>query len=257
MKRALFFLLIVVVSMLNGFSQGKNVPAVMMIGIGAKNPTFEESNFKNFKFYYTPGLVNQITDEKDSKAAKGAVSAFGGKSMKAAYKGEPKLLEEMWAKKEMRFHALLYDKNGVACWEGYLDPNREITDIKGFEDNTLKDALKDYVDKAKVVEKEASGEIEIIDAGSLRRGKYYSYPLAERKIPAFNVVDVSGAEVAIKSITESGAPVLLIFFEIPSDIDLKAAKESSKPSLSQMLQSGGGKVTQGIEKIHNQLFGKK
>jgi len=241
-----------------GFSQAKNVPAVVLIGIGAKNPTFDEANFKNFKFFYTPGLISQVnTDGKaDTKAVKGALTAFGGKSAKAIYKGEPKLLEEMWDKKELRYHALLYDKNGVACWEGYLDPNKDVTDVKGFDDASLKDALKDFVGKDKVVDKEASGEIEIIDAGSLRRGKYYNYPLAERKMPAFNVTDVSGTEVAVKSITETGAPVLVIFFELPFDIDLKAAKESSKPSLSQMLQSGGGKVTQGIEKMHNQLFGK-
>lgn len=257
MKTVLSYLFIVVVGVLNGFSQAKNVPSVVMIGIGAKNPTFDESNFKNFKFYYTPGLINQISDQKDNKAVKGAVTALGGKGIKAAYKGEPKLLEEMWDKKEMRFHALLYDKNGVACWEGNLDPNKDVTDVKGFEDNSLKDALKDFVDKAKVIDKEASGVIEIKDANTFGRGKYYSYPLAERKIPAFNVVDVSGAEVAVKSITEAGAPVLVIFFEIPFDIDLKAAKASSKPTFSQMLQSGGGKVTQEIEKIHNQLFGKK
>lgn len=258
MKKILLSLIFVALFISSGFSQAKNVPAVVLIGIGAKNPTFDEASYKNFKFYYTPAMINQVTtDEKtDKKAVKGALSAFGGKTAKASYKGEPKILEEMWDKKELRYHALLYDKNGVACWEGNLDPNKDVTDVKGFDDASLKDALKDFVGKEKVVDKEASGEIEIKDAGSFGRGKYYSYPLAERKMPAFNVTDVSGAEVAVKSLTETGAPVLVIFFEIPSDIDLKAAKESKKATFSQMMQAGGGKVTQEIEKIHNQLFGK-
>lgn len=255
MKSVNLTLAILLFGIISGFSQAKNVPAVVMIGIGAKNPTFDESAYKNFKFFYTPGLVNQISDQKDNKAVKGAVAAFGGKSMKAGYKGEPKILEELWDKKELRYHALLYDKNGVACWEGTLDPFKGVIDVKGFDDIELKDALKQFVEKEKTVEKEASGEIIIKEAG---RGKYIDFPLAERKIPDFKVADVSGTEVSVKSITEVGTPVLVIFFELPADIDCKAAQESKKVSFGQMLQSaGGGSVSQAIEKIHNQLFGKK
>jgi len=256
MKTALFTILIVFVGVQNGFAQAKNVPATILIGIGAKNPTFDESAYKNFKFYYTPGLVSQVaTDNKDNKAVKGAVTAFGGKSVKAIYKGEPKILEEMWDKKELRYHSLLYDKTGVACWEGTIDPFKGVVDTKGFDDTELKEALKQFVEKEKSVEKEASGDIEIKESG---RGKYVDYPLAERKIPDFKVVDVTGTEVAVKSIVEVGAPVLVIFFELPADIDCKAAQESKKVSFGQMMQSaGGGTVSQGIEKLHNQLFGKK
>lgn len=256
MKTLFFSLIILVVGVLNGLAQAKNVPATIMIGIGAKNPTFDESAFKNFKFYYTPGLVSQVSAEnKDNKAVKGAVAAFGGKAVKAIYKGEPKILEEMWDKKELRYHALLYDKNGVACWEGIIDPFKGVVDAKGFDDAELKEALKQYVEKEKTIEKEVSGDIEIKESG---RGKYMDYPLAERKIPDFKVTDVAGAEVAVKSVIEVGAPVLVIFFELPSDIDCRAAQESKKVSFGQMMQSaGGGTVNQGIEKIHIQLFGKK
>ncbi len=256
MKTSFLTMVILLVWILSGFSQAKNVPSVVMIGIGAKNPTFEESAYKNFKFYYTPGLVSQVSaSNKDNKAVKGAVAAFGGKAVKAIYKGEPKILEELWDKKELRYHALLYDKNGVACWEGTLDPFKGVLDVKGFDDTELKDALKQFVEKEKTVEKEASGDIEIKESG---RGKYVDFPLAERKIPDFKITDVAGAEIAVKSVIEVGAPVMVIFFELPSDIDCKAAQESKKISFGQMMQSaGGGTVSQGIEKIHNQLFGKK
>lgn len=255
MKKVTLSLLIVVIAISSAFAQAKNVPTVVLIGIGAKNPTFDETGFQNFKFYYTPGLVSQV---EGSKAVKGAVSAFGGKTAKASYKGEPKILEEFWDKKELRYHSLLYDKNGVACWEGTLDPESAVLDEKGFDDMTLKDALKQYVEKEKTVEKEASGEIEILDANSLRRGKYYNYPLAERKMPEFNTADVTGKEVSVKSIIEIGSPVLVIFFELPADIDCNAAQESKKVTLGQMMQSaGGGSVSQNLQKMHTQLFGKK
>ena len=255
MKKVALSLLIVVMAISSAFAQAKNVPIVVLIGIGAKNPTFDENGFQNFKFYYTPGLVSQV---EGSKAVKGAVSAFGGKTAKASYKGEPRILEEFWDKKELRYHALLYDKNGVACWEGTIDPEGDVLDAKGFDDMTLKDALKQYVEKEKTVEKEASGEIEILDAGSLRRGKYYNYPLAERKMPEFNTADVTGKEVSVKSIIEIGSPVLVIFFELPADIDCKAAQESKKVTLGQMMQSaGGGSVSQNLQKMYTQLFGKK
>jgi hypothetical protein len=256
MKKVTLSLLIVVIAISSAFAQAKNVPTVVLIGIGAKNLTFDETDFKNFKFYYTPGMVSQV--QTDNKAVKGALTAFGGKTAKAIYKGEPKILEEFWDKKELRYHALLYDKNGVSCWEGTIDPEGDVLDAKGFDDMTLKDALKQYVEKEKTVEKEASGEIEILDAGSLRRGKYYNYPLAERKIPEFNTADVTGKEVSVKSIIEIGSPVLVIFFELPADIDCKAAQESKKVTLGQMMQSaGGGSVSQNLQKIHTQLFGKK
>jgi hypothetical protein len=255
MKKVLLSsLLIVVIGISSVFAQAKNVPQVKLIGIGAKNPTYDETILKEFQFYYTPGMVSQV---QGGKAVKGALAAFGGTTAKAVYKGEPKLLEEFWDKKELRFHSLLYDKNGVACWEGTIDPVKDVLDTKGFDDMTLKEALKQYVEKQKTVEKEAEGEIKIYDANSMRRGKYYNYPLAERKMPDFTTTDITGKEVSIKNITETGSPVLLIFFELPADIDCKAAQESKKATLGQMFQSsGGGSVSQKIEKIHNQLYGK-
>ena len=152
---------------------------------------------------------------------------------------------------------MLYDENGVASWESIIYPKGVILDVKGFDDLTLKDALKQYVEKEKTVEKEASGEIEIKDAGSISRGKYFNYPLAEHKMPEFNITDLKGMEVSVKSLTEIGKPVLLIFFELPSDIDCNAAQTSKKVSVGQMMQrTGGGSVSQNMQKMHYQLFSK-
>lgn len=139
----------------------------VLVGIVAKNPTFNETFFQNFKFYYTPGMVSQA--QTDNKAVKGALSAFGGKAAKAIYQ-EPKIFEELWDKKELRYNALLYDENGVASWESIIDPKGDILDVEGFDDLTLKDVLKQYVEKEKTVEKEEAGKIEIKEAGSFSRG---------------------------------------------------------------------------------------
>ena len=44
---------------------------------------------------------------------------------------------------------------------------------------------------------------------------------------------------------------------LPADIDCKAAQGSKKVTLGQMMQSAeGGSVSQNLQKIHTQLFGK-
>lgn len=76
-------------------------------------------------------------------------------------------------------------------------------------------------------------------------------------MPEFNITDVKGKEVSVKSLTEIDKPGLLIFFELPVDIDCNAAQTSKKVSVGQMMQSaGGGSFSQNIQKMHNQLFGK-
>ncbi len=44
-----------------------------------------------------------------------------------------------------------------------------------------------------------------------------------------------------------GAPVLVIFFELPSDIDVKAAQASKKVSFGQMMQSAGDGINKSIQ----------
>ena len=79
-------------------------------------------------------------------------------------------------------------------------------------------------------------------------------------MPAFDVVAVDVSEIAIKSITESGEPVLIIFFQLSKDIDIQAAKESGEEKTGKQFGkamlggAAGATITNLCENIENHFF---
>lgn len=196
---------------------------VLMIGIGAKNPTFDESRFPDLTFVYTPGLVSQA---KMGSAGKSALALFAGKSSREIYKGTPKVLETWWDKKNLRHHTILFDKNGIGSWEGWLNLVEGRGDRTQMEDTRGKGKKKELSKMLKLIHKKGK-------TTKVKEGKDFNpkkdNAILNRKMPDFDVVPFDSEESKpISSYIETGKPVLVVFFQISPDVNLKEAKESGK-----------------------------
>jgi hypothetical protein len=222
---------------------------VIMIGIGAKNPTFTETQFPHIQFYYTPGLISQA---ETGETGKSALSMFG-KAAREVFKGEPKMLEQWWDETDLRDHAILFDKNGVGAWEGSVArDDDDLMACKGKGDESkLEDALETFVkDK---------------DEADFDKGKKFdpeeADALLEMKMGDFEVVAPAGNTVPVKSLFVNGKPTLVVFFQISSGVNLKEAKESgegkSSGSFLGAMTKGaaGSKWSARMISLESQLFG--
>ena len=188
---------------------------VIMVGIGAKNPTFDESRFPDLQIVYTPGLVSQTQTGGTGKAALSLL----GSSVREIFKGSPKILEEWWDKTDLRNHTILFDKNGVGSWEGFVGRRGGILSSAGYgKKEGLDKMLKRICKKGKTTKLKAKKKFKPkkVDA------------ILNRKMPDFDVVTVSNETKSISSFIDNGRPTLVVFFQISPDADLQEAKESGK-----------------------------
>ena len=168
---------------------------ISVVCLGKRNAEFNEKQFGNLNFYYTPKL--NLTQDS-------ATNEF-------VVTGKPKILEEWWAKQDLQHHAILFDSNGNGAWEGKLISNSSILKNIGFNETTFEEALKKYVKNNETIT-ETKREFIIYSSNSVYRGKYYQYPFAERKITPFYIYDKASNAFLINELINNEKPFLLVFF---------------------------------------------
>lgn len=202
----------------------KNELRVVMLGIGAKNPTFDESRFPHLTFVYTPGLVSQA---KLSGTGKAAVALAPG--ARETFKGTPEVLERWWDAKDIRSHALLFDKNGICSWEGNVS-GRDMLGTQGCPKKTkLGEMMARLVYNGETTKPDPKKKFR--PEKKLLSKDFFNPqhdPLLRIKMPEFDVTTLSGETKKISSLIETGRPTLVVFFQITPDADLQEAKESHK-----------------------------
>lgn len=224
---------------------------VIMIGIGAKNPTFDESKFPDLKFYYTPGLVSQAEVDNNGKAL---VSLLGG-STREIFKGEPEILAKWFDEMDLRGYAIVFDKNGVGTWQGKLNLEDDlIEDSEGEgEEETLEDTFEYLLEDGEIMEADEDKEFDYEDDDSV----------IETYMPDFEVVAPDGSKKSIRELTKNGKTTMVVFFQIPKDIDLNAAKDVQEEKdagsfFSKTLTSvAGSNWQQLMKKIEYSIYGKE
>lgn len=231
------------------------VPEVILIGIGAKNPTFNEAQYPHLKFYYTPGLVSQA---EVGSAGKSLMSITGG-VVRESFVGDPKFIQDVNEEFEMKGTWFIFDKNGLCYNHGY-DIGRRGEYMKTVGVNKKKteigDTFMEIIKKEKVVK--MSNKDIVIRKNALSVNEDF---LIGQKMPEYNVYDLNNKPVSIKSLTESGKPVILIFFQLPTDIDIQVAKESGagktgKEFGAAMAAGAAGATLTGMcETIEREFFG--
>lgn len=231
------------------FGQIHNMaPKVLLIGIGEKNPTLDESQYPNLAFYYTPGLQSQA---KAGKAVK-ALGALSGGAVKETYKGAPAFVAEMWNEKELEEAFMLFDKNGLCVTQGYhiLQQGSDIGRRRCIDKDRLEKHLKKYVKKGNDG-KEARGKMK------MRKSDF----MVGRYMPEFNVADADGNQVPINDVIKQDAPTLVVFFHLSKDLDIQEAKKADQSDKSgkgfmQAMTEGaaGAKVSEVFVNLESQFF---
>ncbi len=235
------------------FSQkGYNIN-VIMIGIGGKNPTFDESKYQNLTFYYTPELVSQA---KLGKEAKSALSVFSGGASREIFEGKPDILAKWWDNRDLRNYALLFDKNGVGTWQGKLDiEDNLVEDSKGEGDESdLENTFENLLEDDEVTELDKDKKFDYEDDDSI----------IETLMPNFKVTALDSSQISIRQLIKKGKPTMVVFFQISKDVDLNAAKKEVKKdkgigeffgSAVQTMAGNDWKTL--MENIEFYIFGKK
>ncbi|MFA6597043.1 MAG: hypothetical protein WCS69_04910 [Ignavibacteriaceae bacterium] len=248
MKKVICLLSMFVFSLI--YAQPKYDINVIAVGIGEKNPTFNESLFPHIAFYYTPKLVSQAQLNETGKSA----LSFVGKAAREVFEGEPKVIAQWWDERDLRKHAIVFDKNGVGTWQGYLEVGGELIDSKGKgEESSLEDTFEFLLEDNEIMDYDKDKEFDPDDFDCL----------IERKMVDFEVAANDGKTKSIKSCVEIGKPTMVVFFQIPKDVDINAMKTEKKDEsvggfLSSMTQQAAGENWMTMFKdIESQFFNKK
>lgn len=207
----------------------KYPPKVVVIGIGEKNPTFNEEQYPNLKFYYTPQLVPQ--NENINETASAAVSLSDGAQI--LYKGQPEFLSNLWNNVIANNFFMLFDNESRCYTLGYdlLRQNNDIGNRLCIDKKTLNEHVKAIVKKGKVI-KQNKKEIIV-------QKKKFNKTMVGNKLPDFNVVDVNGDSISINSVINN-EPTLLVFFNLPKNIDINKAKTEKTATMKSMFSAASG-----------------
>lgn len=214
-------LLLFIFLSINNYAQEQYKINVVMLGIGAQNTTLNEQQFPDLKFYYTPKLISQA---KVGKTGKALLSLFADKSTREVFEGEPEFLAKWWDEKNLKNYAVLFDKNGVGAWQGYLDLEEDNileSDAEGGDNDALKDILEALIEDNENIELDVDKNKDDFDYGD-------DECLIEREIPNFNIVTKNNKVKSIKELVKSDKQTLLVIFQIPKDVDLNALGKIEK-----------------------------
>lgn len=195
-------------------------PEVIMLGIGPKNPGFDESKYPHVTVVYTPKLESQAEMNETGKAAAhalGALASGGSGNVQETVKGEPAWLAQWWNEAIGPNWAMVFDKNGVGAWVGKLKPQRgDLMDTEGEgKKDELKDVLKYLMKKEKTIDVDDGKEFEADDEEAL----------LEARIQDFEVTDAEGNTASITEYISTGKTTMVVFFQIPSDVNLQNTGE--------------------------------
>lgn len=223
------FLIVALLAASFTFGQVKYKPKVIVVVLGAHNPTFVESVFPDLHFYYTPNMklkTNTILGKASKNVNKNAWSTaigFGrsaGSEAHDSYTGTPEVLVNN------RIHSgttYLLDKNGDIAAKTFNGEKADFTsstpmlvDFKKFQrkivSESFGDLLKSLIKKGETVSARKKSNYQ--DIGN----KFYS----------FNVEDANGTEHSMSSLIQGNEATLVFFVYINSKYDLQEAKKSGK-----------------------------
>jgi len=223
---------------------------VIMIGIGEKNPTFDESYFPNLEFYYTPNLVSQA---ELNETGKSALSLFVEEA-REVFEGEPEILAKWWDEMDLKNYALVFDKNGIGAWQGKLELDDNLVEDSDGEgkENSLEDTFEMLLKDGNVMELDKEKEFDCGDDDSI----------IETNIPDFEVIAVDSSKKSVLELTKSGKTTMVVFFQIPKDADLMGtdAVKKEEGGLTGLINAtvqvyAGFDWIQLMEKLESNIYG--
>lgn len=236
MKNSLKLLLLLIIPTLfsyNIYGQMKYQPTkTVVIFLGEDNPTFDEANFPDLEFYYTPEL--KLEDSgfgkgSDNENAKAWSSALGvGKTAAsergAHFKGEPAVLVDNRVSsghayildKNMRIYAYAYNGDNISFNKGtqFLIAYNKFQGK--FETESFGDIMKDMVKKGDAMKPPKKFKK---NSNDFTRGKV---------IKDFEIKTKDGSSTSIVNILKGQEATLIVFVYLNSGYDLQEGYESGE-----------------------------
>ena len=193
----------------------KMAPQIIIVNLGKKNPTFDESIYPHLKFFYTPGIKAVITDENQI-------------NKNFSVSGQPEFLVKAFNKHHIKQNGFtLFDKNGICYAEG--DDFFEKTDIgeaSCSNGKTLAENLKNIVKKGKTAKVSQSpipwdkGN-KHLKVGLNHTDIVKSQFLTGHPFPDdVKVQNSDGKEVVLEEVIK-GKPTMVVFMYIPPEGNLE------------------------------------
>lgn len=252
MKKNLILILALLIS---GYSFAQNltkiVPKIIVIGIGEKNPNFDESQFPDLNFYYTPTLdIDYGSEEMVAAAIKAATNPFY-KAEGVTYAGTPEYITGV--EREPANMALLFDNEGT-CYTIAYNLNHDLAGARTNNKKTLADNLSDVVKKGKTA-KAAKKPYTEGRPHSLIGNKVENFPIQSLDGENLELADLLGTE-----------PTLVVFFSLPLSIDFRplltqeemkalGRKEAQKANFkANLIQEMGKDATEILRDLETQFY---
>jgi len=254
MKRLAFLTLAVIIS-LGAIAQQKYQPKVVVLFMGEKNPTFDESKFPDCKFYYTPGITAEVKEAKsvsNKLLSRSGIKKEGG-VYDIKFGGAP---AEAYSTNIIG--GTFFDKNGLICGQYKTIDNILVSPKKNLQGAmdfvSYKSFSKDYIKKGKTIKK--------AKRAPKKPKKLFDYHRMEMPTD-FEVVDSKGNKENIKNLVKGEPLTLLYVLYLKSDYDLKAGTESGENKKGKQFINDALNTTAAIKKlekvseIEQDIFGHK
>jgi len=251
------------------FGQMKYKPKVVVVVLGPKNPTFDESKFPDLSFYYTPGLRLKVSGKvaANNTSKHAWSSALGvGRTAHAedhdTYVGKPEILLQ---NNISSGYTYILDKNGII--------NGKIFSGKQADFNSRTNFLVKFNRTQRKWETESLGDL-LKDL--VKKGETYQAPKKKKKskhppklftvgqsVGHFDVVNKDGTKKDIQTLVKGNPATLLIFLYINPEYDFNKGKESGagkkgRDYMNQVAQTAAAdKQIAPLFNIESGIFGKR
>lgn len=257
-------LLILVFSVQFTVAQLKYQPKVLVVVLGPKNSTFDESQYPKMNFYYTPDLKLKISKKaSENKKTRAFSSALGiGRTARAEdnldFTGEPLVIS---GKSIHPGWTYLFDKNGIIngrTWnnpEGFSKNTKFMVEFKSLQrtwvDDTFDNLMKSLIKKGDT-RKPAKKKKK--DSGFNEVG----FPIED-----FQVYDKESNEYNIKNLVQGNPATVVMFVYLNPEYDLSnnendlgEIKKGSEFANKMAEFTAAAKQVAPIENMQNCVFGK-
>ena len=246
------------------FGQMKYKPKVVVVVLGPKNATFDESRFSDLKFYYLPDLKLKISKKAAANnTSKHAWSSALGMGRTANAENHDFYIGKPEALINHEIHtgtSYIFDKNGRA--------NAEILGTKEIYFNSKTKFMVGFNKMKRSWETESFGDLmkSLVKKGETmkppKKSKSTSH-LIGKELYAFQAVDKDGNEVNVSSLIKGNPATLLVFLYISPEYDFNQGKESGagkkgRTYMNQVSQTvAADKQIAPLYDIERGIFGKR
>ncbi len=198
----------------------KIAPKIIVIGLGEKNPFFDESQFPDLNFFYTPTLKVDYGNDKNTVFDTISRTNLKYKLKDITYSGTPDYILAISKKDNPINHFLLFDRNGICYTYGFnLSEKEELTEQECENKHLLVENLQKLVKKKKQAKK-ARKPFNLEKPKSIIGNQLDNFPLQNPK----------GESLELNSLLGQTA-CMIVFFNLPADVDIRPISKEDKKLL--------------------------